>query len=74
MYSPMHDMDSCNIIQAQFNFIKGTWSSACRRGVRIKFVGAKNRSANGEDQNMLVVSSMVKAMKVSKKSKAKYTS
>ena len=67
-------MDFCKAMQAQVKSTKGTWSSNCIEGGRVKFAGAKKRLANEEELNMLVASAVAKAMKIHKKSKAKETS
>ena len=59
-------MNLCKVIQAQAKSIKVTWSYARVRGKKVKLLGAKKRSADGEELNTLVLLSVEKAMKMTK--------
>ena len=50
--------------------MKATWLSA-HGGGRVKFMSTKKYSADGKDMNMLVVSTVYKALDTKKKSKTK---
>ena len=49
--------------------MKGTCYYAHGGGGRVKFLGAKNCSADGKEMNTLVASAMAKATEMNKKSK-----
>ena len=66
-------MNSFKVIQVQSKSMRGAWYPTKGEGFRTKFVGAKRRSAEGEDLDMFVALDVDKATKITKKSKVNYT-
>ena len=71
---PGYDNYMCKFMQEQANPMNMVCSSNHEGGGCVKLVGAKKRSADGKELNILVVSVVVNAMKVNQKSKVKDTS
>ena len=67
-------MNFCKVTKAQCEYVKLTWSSDIGElWVRNNSAGAKKRSANGKEINMLVALDMVKVLKMNNISKYKGT-
>ena len=58
-------------MQLQAKYIKTTWLSTHGGGFRDNIMGFKKRSSDGKYMNNLIVSSLVRALKLNKKPKAK---
>ena len=64
-------MNVCKFIQAKAKSIKDLLLSACGGGVRYQFIRSKKHLAYGKELNMLPASTVSKAQKIKKSSKAK---
>ena len=75
LYGPGHDMNSCKVMLAQAKSMKLTWLDACGSGAgRVRFQGAKNIPAEGEDMNALASNAVKEVIKPNKILKAKASS
>ena len=72
LYSPIHYINSCKVIQAQAKSTNTNWLSASGLGLdHIKFAVSKKRSVEGREIKTLIASSMAKALKIRRGSKSK---
>ena len=71
LHGPGHNMNSCKVMLAQSKGMKSTWSTArCSGTGRVKFQGAKERPAKGNDLNALVVNTVKLVLKLNKRKRA----
>ena len=75
LYGPCHDMKSCKVILVQSKGVNSTWLTSRGSGAgRVRFQGAKERPAEGEELNAFVSNAVKVVLTTNTSKKAKVSS